>query len=179
MTFRVAVLFPAWVEFYHGLFLENYGGGRKNMPVEVICIDHVFVPVQDLAAAEAFYDKVMRVLGFRKGPVSDKVSPRARYDNRHLTYWIVAREDASGEAGTGQSAPSHLCFRVVDEEAVDRACRELRAAGIDATEPQAYTQYSPDYYATFFSDPDGLLLEVINFNGRRRRRMFDWDTHQA
>ena len=63
------------------------------MPVEVICIDHVFIPVRDLAAAEAFYDKVMPILGFRKGPVSDKVSPRARYDNRHLSYWVVLRED--------------------------------------------------------------------------------------
>ena len=142
-----------------------------TVPVEVICIDHVFIPVRDLAVAEAFYDKVMPVLGFRKGKAFDKVSPRARYDNRHLTYWIVSREDARAEG----AAPSHLCFRVADEEAVDRACRELRAAGIDASKPQAYTQYSADYYATFFSDPDGLLLEVINFNARRRRRMFDWD----
>ena len=145
------------------------------MPVEVICIDHVFIPVRDLDRAVAFYDKVMPVLGFRKGRTSDKVSPRARYDNRHLTYWIVSREGAAAEPGMGHGAPSHLCFRVADEEAVDRACRELRAAGVEATQPQAYTQYSADYYATFFSDPDGLLLEVINFNARRRRRMFDWD----
>lgn len=149
------------------------------MPVEVICIDHVFIPVRDLAAAEAFYDRVMPVLGFRKGRTSDKVSPRARYDNRHLTYWIVLREGAAAEPGMGHGAPAHLCFRVADEEAVDRACRELRAAGIEAAEPKAYTQYSPDYYATFFSDPDGLLLEVINFNARRRRRMFDWDAEGA
>ena len=148
------------------------------MPVEVICIDHVFIPVRDLAAAEAFYDKVMPILGFRKGPVSDKVSPRARYDNRHLSYWVLLREDPGtpAESHSTPGSPSHLCFRVVDEQAVDRACSELRAAGIEATEPRAYTQYSADYYATFFSDPDGLLLEVINFNARRRRRMFDWDT---
>lgn len=149
------------------------------MPVEVICIDHVFIPVRDLAAAEAFYDRVMPVLGFRKGRTSDKVSPRARYDNRHLTYWVVLREGAAAEPDTGHGAPSHLCFRVADEQAVDRACRELRAAGVDATEPQAYPQYSADYYATFFSDPDGLLLEVINFNARRRRRMFDWDAENG
>ncbi len=149
------------------------------MPVEVICIDHVFIPVRDLAAAEAFYDRVMPILGFRKGRTSDKVSPRARYDNRHLTYWVVLREGTAAEPGMGHGAPSHLCFRVADEEAVDRACRELRAAGVEATEPQAYTQYSADYYATFFSDPDGLLLEVINFNARRRRRMFDWDAENG
>ena len=141
------------------------------MPVEVMGIDHVFIPVRDLGAAEAFYDKVMPVLGFRKGAVSDRVSPRLRYDNRQLTYWVVLRD----EAGPGLGSPSHLCFRVVDEQAVDRACRELRAAGIDATGARAYTQYSADYYATFFSDPDGLLLEVMNVNARRLRRMFDWD----
>ena len=147
------------------------------MPVEVMGIDHVFIPVRDLAAAEAFYDKVMPVLGFRKGRASDRVSPRLRYDNRQLTYWVVLRDGAGDTEGTapGPGAPSHLCFRVVDEQAVDRACTELRAAGIEATEPQAYTQYSPDYYATFFSDPAGLLLEVMNFNARRLRRMFDWD----
>ena len=147
------------------------------MPVEVMGIDHVFIPARDLAVAEAFYDKVMPVLGFRKGRGSDRVSPRLRYDNRQLTYWVVLRDGAGDAAdpAPGPGAPSHLCFRVVDEQAVDRACAELRAAGIDATEPQAYTQYSADYYATFFPDPDGLLLEVMNFNTRRRRRMFDWD----
>ena len=143
------------------------------MPVEVMGIDHVFIPVRDLDAAEAFYDKVMPVLGFRKGAVSDRVSPRLRYDNRQLSYWVVLRDEA--EAGHGTGSPSHLCFRVVDAQAVDRACRELQATGIEATEPRAYTQYSADYYATFFSDPDGLRLEVMNFNARRMRRMFDWD----
>lgn len=147
------------------------------MPVEVIGIDHVFIPVRDLVEAEAFYDKVMPILGFRKGAVSDKVSPRARYDNRHLSYWVLHRDDpdTAGKTGSGPGSPSHLCFRVVDEQAVDRACRELRAAGVEATGPRAYTRYSADYYATFFSDPDGLLLEIMNFNARRRRRMFDWD----
>ena len=98
--------------------------GESPLPVEVICIDHVFIPVRDLAAAEAFYDRVMPILGFRKGRTSDKVSPRARYDNRHLTYWIVLREGALTGPDAGQAAPSHLCFRVADEEAVNRACRE-------------------------------------------------------
>jgi len=36
------------------------------MPVEIIGIDHVYLSVANLAAAEAFSDRVMRVLGFRK-----------------------------------------------------------------------------------------------------------------
>jgi glyoxylase I family protein len=69
----------------------------------------------------------------------------------------------------------HFCFRVVDERAVDRAAKGLLAAGVEATEPRYYPEYAPDYYATFFDDPDGLRLEVTNFRENRRQRMYDWD----
>ncbi len=51
--------------------------------------------------------------------------------------------------------------------------REGFPAGVEATEPRYYPEYDPDYYATFFEDPDGIRLEVTNFRERRRRRMFD------
>jgi catechol 2,3-dioxygenase-like lactoylglutathione lyase family enzyme len=68
---------------------------------------------------------------------------------------------------------------VLDEAAVDRAVRDLRAAGIEVSEPRAYPEYSPGYYAAFFSDPDGVRLEICNFWERRRRRMFDWEAEAA
>jgi len=37
------------------------------VPVEVIGIDHVFVAVRDMDAAKGFYDRVMPILGFRRG----------------------------------------------------------------------------------------------------------------
>jgi glyoxylase I family protein len=64
---------------------------------------------------------------------------------------------------------------VVDEATVDRAARELGEAGVDATEPRYYPKYDPDYYATFFEDPDGIRLEVANFRERRRRLMYNWE----
>jgi glyoxylase I family protein len=64
---------------------------------------------------------------------------------------------------------------VGDEVAVDRAFGEIRAAGVEATELRYYPEYAPDYYATFFSDPDGLRLEVMNFRETRRRIMYDWE----
>ena len=50
---------------------------------------------------------------------------------------------------------------------VDAAARELRALGVAATEPALYPEYAPDYYATFFSDPDGLRLEIVALRGGR------------
>jgi len=32
---------------------------------------------------------------------------------------------------------------------------------IEATAPRLYPEYAPDYYAIFFSDPDGIRLEIV------------------
>jgi len=63
----------------------------------------------------------------------------------------------------------------MDEAAVDRAARELWEAGVETREPRYYLEYAPDYYATFFEDPDGVRLEVMNFREIRRKVMYDWE----
>ena len=145
------------------------------MPVEVIGIDHVFVAVRDMDAAKGFYDRVMPILGFRRGSGIIGRDPHVFYHGRQLVYAL--RPAREGAADHDPYAPGlhHLCFRVVDEEAVDRAARELREAGVEVTEPRYYPEYGPDYYATFFEDPDGIRLEVMNFRELRRKIMYDWE----
>ena len=84
---------------------------------------------------------------------------------------------ALGTADHDPYAPGlhHLCFRVIDERAVDRAVTELRAIGVEVTDARYYPEYAADYYAAFFTDRDGVRLEITNFREIRRRRMFDWD----
>jgi hypothetical protein len=53
------------------------------------------------------------------------------------------------------------------------------ASGIAASLPRLYPEYAPDYYATFFSDPDGLRLEVTNFRAERRERNLAWEQWAA
>jgi cupin 2 domain-containing protein len=69
----------------------------------------------------------------------------------------------------------HLCFQVRDAAAVDEAQRRLVACGVAATTPQLYSEYRPDYYATFFEDPDGIRLEVVCDTGGRRLLRERWD----
>ena len=146
------------------------------MPVEVIGIDHVYLAVRDLARSTAFYDRVMvGVLGYRKGESTIAGDPHVHYANRQFGFSL--RPAKAGAPPHDPYAPGlhHFCFRVVDEAAVDRAADELRAAGVDVTPPRLYPEYDADYYATFFTDPDGVRLEITNFRARRRKRMFDWD----
>lgn len=145
------------------------------MPVEIIGIDHVYLTVADLAAAEAFYDKLMGVLGFRKAASVIGGDPHVHFFNRQFGFSL--RPARAGTPPHDSYAPGlhHFCFRVVDAHAVDRAAAELRALGIDASGPRLYPEYAPDYYATFFTDLDGVRLEITNFREQRRRRMYDWE----
>ena len=56
------------------------------MPVEVIGIDRVFVAVRDMDAAKGFYDRVMPILGFRRGSGIIGGDPHVFYHGRQLVY---------------------------------------------------------------------------------------------
>ena len=58
---------------------------------------------------------------------------------------------------------------------VDAVAHGLRALGVAATDPRHYPEYAEDYYATFFSDPDGLRLEIVAERRLRRLIRERWD----
>jgi catechol 2,3-dioxygenase-like lactoylglutathione lyase family enzyme len=146
---------------------------------DVLGIDHVYFSVSDLAVSERFYDRVLvEALGHVKvrGPVGG--DPHVHYINRHFS---IALRPARSHARHDPYGPGlhHFCLRVEDAAAVDRVARALVAGGIAASEPRLHPEYAPDYYATFFSDPDGLRLEVTNFRAERRERNVGWEAWAA
>lgn len=141
---------------------------------DVIGIDHVYIAVTDLARSEIFYDRVLiDVLGFRKNTFALGGEPHIQYFNRHFGY--VLRPSHSLVA-SDRLAPGlhHLCLRVASVTDVLAVATQLRVAGIEASEAERYPDYAPDYWATFFSDPDGIRLEVTNYRQERRERHDNW-----
>ncbi len=141
---------------------------------EVTAVDHLYVAVRDLERSLRFYDAVMRLLGFKKGTMPVAGEPHAHYFNRVTQYTI---RPARGEDEHDPYRPGlhHLCFRVATPGDVDAAAVALRAIGIDATGPVTYPEYAPDYYATFFSDPDGIRLEIVAHCRLRSLIRDHWD----
>ena len=45
----------------------------------------------------------------------------------------------------------------------------------DASQPQLCPEYHPEYYATFFSDPDGVRLEVVCRTAGRDENAQRWE----
>jgi glyoxylase I family protein len=141
---------------------------------EIIGIDHIYIAVSDLARSEKFYDVVLQVLGFRKNQFSLDGEKHIQYYNRHFSYVL---RPARSVAPHNSYAPGlhHLCLRVEGEKEVYEAARRLSAQGISVGEPRRYPEYAPDYFAVFFTDPDGIRLEITNYRQERRQRHHHWE----
>ena len=146
----------------------------RSMPFDVTGIDHLYLAVTDLDRSIAFYDPVMRLLGFRRGNFPIAGERHVHYFNRETQYTL---RPARAARSHDPYAPGlhHVCFRVDSGEAVDGIASGLRALGVEATMPRLYPEYADDYYATFFTDPDGLRLEIVALRRLRRLVREHWE----
>lgn len=141
---------------------------------EVIGIDHIYLTVSDLGRSEAFYDRALvDVLGFRKNSFALEGEPHVQYFNRHFGFVLRPARSAGGHDAYAPGL-HHFCLRVDAVADVVAVAEQLRAAGIETSAAQCYPEYAPDYWATFFADPDGVRLEVTNYRQERRERHDRW-----
>jgi len=141
---------------------------------EVTGIDHLYITVSDLARSEVFYDQVLlKTLEFRKNKFTLDGDPHVQYFNRHFGY-VLRPSRSSSTHNSYAPGLHHFCLRVDSIEDVVAVSAQLRAAGIDASEAKNHPEYAPDYWATYFSDPDGIRLEVTNYRQERRERHDNW-----
>jgi glyoxylase I family protein len=131
-------------------------------PFEVLGVDHIDLTVTDLVRSIAFYDKVLVALGFRRLPGDSYVV----WSNAQMN--IALRPAAPEERGTGfnryRVGLHHLALKAKSREDVDRFYELLLREGVAVLDPPAdYPQYGPQYYAVFFTDPDGMKLELVHF----------------
>ncbi len=141
---------------------------------DVIGIDHIYITVTDLVRSEIFYDQVLLgVLGFRKSKFSLRGEDHIQYFNRHFGYVI---RPVQTHIPHDSYAPGlhHFCFRVDSEDDVVAVAAQLIHLGIDASPAKLYPDYAEDYWATFFTDPDDIRLEVTNYRLERRERCDNW-----
>lgn len=141
---------------------------------EVAGLDHIYIAVSDLQRSELFYDRAMAALGFRKNAFMLGGDPHVQYFNRYFGYVL---RPARTRTGHDNYAPGlhHLCLRVNSIDDVIDAAKALQDAGVDAQPAKHFPEYAPDYWATFFLDPDGLRLELTNYRQERRDRHDNWD----
>lgn len=130
-------------------------------------IDHIYIATSDLRRSEAFYDRVfVDVLGFRQNGFTLGSDPHIQYFNRHFGY---ALRPARASPAHDSYAPGlhHFCLRGDSVSEVVEIAEPLHGLGIAASEAALHSEYAPDYWTTFFMDPDGIRLEVTNYRRDR------------
>ncbi len=123
-------------------------------------IDHISVPVSDLAASTAFYERVLNPLGLLLLIERDATSG---FGKRYPEFWLNLRK---GLHPAPVDSGHHICLRTRSKEAVDlfhAAALEngARCAGAPGDRQGAMTSY----YGAFICDTDGNRIEAVTFPG--------------
>ena len=143
---------------------------------EVIGIDHIYLTVRDLQTSEVFYDKILPVLGFKKAVAPIGGQPHIHYFCRYYGLSIRPAKENTPDHNSYAPGLHHFCFRVESNEDIDSIYNQFKDLKVEISKPRLYPEYAPDYYAVFFSDPDGIRLEITNYRLQRRRHVSQWES---
>jgi catechol 2,3-dioxygenase-like lactoylglutathione lyase family enzyme len=122
-------------------------------------LDHLRLTVADVGAAYRLYDPVLRCLGFEE---VEREDDGVAWGRPGADQWLILTP-ASHDGEHDAAAPGlhHIAFAAADRAAVDRAHELAVDAGAEILDAPQVFDYEPNYYATFFRDPDGFKLEVV------------------
>jgi catechol 2,3-dioxygenase-like lactoylglutathione lyase family enzyme len=123
-------------------------------------IDHVSVPVHDLARSSAFYETVLEPLGLKKLVIREAT---IGFGKNYPEFWINLRDWVPQTSNPG----GHICLRAPSEDAV-RAfhAAALANGGADDGLPGPRQAAFTTYFGAFILDPDGNKLEAVTFPKR-------------
>ncbi len=123
----------------------------------VVGIDHLVLSVGDFARSKAFYRKLLGFLGFKlKYEYEDAVG----WSNGKTLFWIAAA-DAKGRRHKyrkGDIGFHHYAFELASRDDVDALGAFLVKNKMKVIDPPG-EYYGRNYYAVYFTDPDGMKLE--------------------
>ncbi len=132
-----------------------------------LVLGHIGINVPDLPAAKAYYGALMPLLGFEPFLDADDqfaYRPAAGKPGTFLFVYPTAEPGAYSRHRTGLQ---HLAF-MVPARSVVRAAHSLAVdLGSETVhEPRTFPEYPPPYYAAFWLDPFGVMLEAVCHHDR-------------
>lgn len=131
----------------------------------LVGLGHLDLVCRDVDRSLEFYAAVFGPLGLTEPVVADG-------ERGEPIHYLRFPEPGSGSLGLRQAqelqpfelyAPGfhHVSFAVESHADVDGVHEHALAAGSEVLHaPKRWPQYHPEYYATFFLDPDGFRIEV-------------------
>ena len=120
-------------------------------------IEHLGLGVPDVAAAKAYYDELMPLVGYQ--PCFDTGYCPDDWQGAQIFLYPTREEGAYSRHRIGLQ---HLAFLVPTRADVRRVHDWVRSRGDRvARAPDLLPQYGEHCYATYFLDPHGFMLEAV------------------
>jgi catechol 2,3-dioxygenase-like lactoylglutathione lyase family enzyme len=129
-------------------------------------IDHIIINVNDYAAAKYFYSWLMPQIGYPRVTTVEDPPPEysAGFFGARGSFWI-RRSDPEFRRDSFHRHRVGLCeiaFAAESRQHIDDLAKQISPHGGHVTDlPREYS-YVPGYYAVFFTDPDGMKLELVH-----------------
>jgi catechol 2,3-dioxygenase-like lactoylglutathione lyase family enzyme len=123
----------------------------------VVGIDHLVLSVGDFDRSKEFYKKLLGFLGFK---LKYEYADMAGWSNSKTLFWIAAA-DAQGKKDKyrkGDIGFHHYAFELSSRKDVDDLGAFLEKNDMMIVDPPG-EYYDRNYYAVYFTDPDGMKLE--------------------
>ena len=125
-------------------------------------LGHLGVSVPDLAIAKAYYDELMPLLAYEPFVASaDQFSYQPLQGKPGTRIFFYPTLEA-GDYSRHRLGLQHLAFMVLTRAAVDAVHAWVEARGEEVVHPpKEWPEYHEGYYATFWLDPHGFMLEAV------------------
>ena len=130
-------------------------------------LGHLGINVPDLRAAKSYYEALMPLLGFEPFVSADDEFAYMPAAGKRGTYLFFYGSEQPGDYSRRQTGLQHLAFMVATRAAVHAVHDHVAGQGGQVLfTPQDFPQYAPPYFATFWLDPFGFMLEAVCHHDR-------------
>lgn len=126
-------------------------------------INHLALTVSDIGRSAPFYEAILGFMGYQQVEKNDE-----------FIMWWLKDAGAILISGANPDSPNkvhdryspglhHLAFNADSREQIDNLYKLILDTGATVLDsPAEYNHYAPGYYAVFFTDPDGIKLELVH-----------------
>jgi catechol 2,3-dioxygenase-like lactoylglutathione lyase family enzyme len=123
---------------------------------------HLTLAVSNLENSKKFYKSLFDQLGFKQIRYGEHSAAWATREGFGI--WIRQAEHTKPCYKYFAPGLQHLCLKAKTKKAVDEIYKFMSAKKTFVFDkPKLYPEYTPQYYAVFFADPDGIKIEVAYY----------------
>ncbi|MCL5003650.1 MAG: VOC family protein [Patescibacteria group bacterium] len=128
-------------------------------------ISHLYLYVTNPEVSYKFYKPLLELLGYSE--CFNKRNWGFAFVNKDTSIWFeqAPKDHINDGYHRRRVGLNHIAFKVRSKEEVDNFYREFlkpNNIGVLYETPKPFPQYSKDYYAVFFEDPEKMKLEIVS-----------------